>query len=218
LYYSSPKRYGWIWPALLFVLARWLTSTYAIGAFVQLGAAISIVLGAWTLYNCANCILSVWLDAHERIRQAQTNSEEVRRLELATHIHPETLRMLYQDRNRAWMIKAGMEVPGGEPYSVLASAPMVTDMFIAYVLDNSSTAFLMAKRTLADKAYTFDPMGETQDYQQYDAFLAWLKLYNMVTDAGPASPPAWIAPYCPEVVARSLGWDWEGHGLKELEA
>ena len=215
--YYPRKNPNWIVSTLLFIFTLWVTNTYLVAPFVQLGAAISTALACWALYNGAKCVLYVWLDAHERIRQAQTNSAEVRRLEAAERMHPETLRLLYQSINIAWRRKAGIETPDNEPYSVLYADPTITDSFIAYVLDNSSTFQLMPKRKLADKSYSFDPMGETQDYQQYDALLAWLKLHNMVTDAGPSSPPAWIAPYSPEVVAKSLGWSWEGHGLKELE-
>ena len=215
--YYPRKNPNWIAPALLFVLSLWLTSVYTVEPYVQLGYMVSTVFGAWTAYNFVKVTLFAWLAGWERYRQAQTMTEEVKRLELAAHVHPETLRLLYLDRNIAWRRKAGIETPDNEPYSVLYSDPTITDSFIAYVLDNSSTFQLMPKRKLADKSYSFDPMGETQDYQQYDALLAWLKLHNMVTDAGPSSPPAWIAPYSPEVVAKSLGWDWSGHGLQELE-
>ena len=215
--YYPRKNPNWIVPALLFVCTLWATNEYMDVPYLHLGHAITAIWGWWTLDSYIKSGSEHWVGIFERVKHALARTAEVLRLEAAERMHPETLRMLYHSINIAWRRKAGIETPDNEPYSVLYADPTITDSFIAYVLDNSSTFQLMPKRKLADKSYSFDPMGETQDYQQYDAFLAWLKLHNMVTDAGPNSPPAWIAPYCPEVVAKSLGWDWEGHGLKELD-
>ena len=216
--YYPRKNPNWIVSTLLFIFTLWVTNTYLVAPFVQLGAAISTALAGWALYNGVKSVLYVWLDAHERIRQAQTMTETVRMLELASHTHPDTLKLLFAERTVLWKIRAGIESPDNETYSVLYSAPDVTDKFVLYVLQNSSTFQLMPKRNLVDKSYKFDPHGMVSEYAMYDSFLAWLIHYRMTTEAGPSSPPQWISPWTPKMLIEQLGWEYtEDMGLQELE-
>lgn len=131
-------------------------------------------------------------------------------LEKAQGIHPQTLQILLAERNRAWMVVSGSMSPDNKAYSVLKAAPQVTDKFIEFFLDNSTSEQAMSKRILVEgRKNMFDPSGQVDEYTMYDLFEQVLIQERKLTKPyGNLKPGMWIPPWGPESVARDLGWEW----------
>lgn len=136
-------------------------------------------------------------------REALANTAEARLFEMARGMHPEAVRLLLTHRKVVWRIKG---TPLAELVDwVLDADPRVHVGFVEHVLRSSNTFSLMAKRTLNDKSYAFDPEKLVTDYEQYDGFERILQQRGMLTDGYGNQPGQWIEPWTPELAARQFG-------------
>lgn len=140
----------------------------------------------------------------ETKRNAMATTPETRLLELGHSMHPETIRLLLQNRQVTWMIP---EMPQDELVDfVIMADPRVRWTFVEFVLRNSNDYSLMPKNRLADKSFTFDEHKKMiTDREQYDAFFRILLNRGIVTEAHGNQPGLFIEPWNPARVARQFG-------------
>lgn len=135
----------------------------------------------------------------ERRQMAVSQTPLSAELEAAKNVHPEVARMLINERKRAWMLR------GQGRYDVLFGAPTVTDIFVRYVLQNSSVSTVMPKRLLVDgRRNRFDPLGAVSEYEMYDDFVKLLVGEGKVHRWSEFSPWEWTPPWTPESVAEDF--------------
>lgn len=198
------RNWKWMVPAVAavvcFLLARPL-----------LGVARFDVLMGWPLVF-VGCIFGVaavgnfvdyrrWssLMMLERRQMAVSQTPLSAELEAAKNVHPEVARMLINERKRAWMLR------GQGRYDVLFGAPTVTDIFVKYVLENSSVSTVMPKRLLVEgRRNRFDPLGAVSEYEMYDDFVKLLVGEGKVHRWSEFSPWEWTPPWTPEGVAEDF--------------
>jgi hypothetical protein len=201
---------GWLYLFWLLILSpdewvrglAWVVLFFAVVSMIAATANYIVYFRHWQMEDYAShqAALSVTADSLM--------------LEKAAGVHPETLRLLLGERSRAWMRRAGSEVPDREPYAVMYACPQVTEYFVRYFLINSSETKAMTVRgfLVEGRKKKFDPMGETDEYTMYHLFESVLIQNRMLTKPYNGTPGLWIPPWGPAEVAADLGI-----GLEEEE-
>jgi len=217
---NEPRMWKWMVPSAgvfgLFTLSMTVAALSAqFPVFIQLGCQVGL-FGLMVI--CAAAGISGYRQYFHRqeaetleIRQqALAITADSLLLEKAQGIHPQTLQILLAERNRVWMVVSGTVSPDNKPYTVLKAAPQVTDKFIEFFLDNSTSEQAMPKRMLVEgRKNMFDPSGQVDEYTMYDLFEQVLIQERKLTKPyGNIKPGMWIPPWSPVSVALDLGWEW----------
>lgn len=181
---TPEKAEMWIWIGILVV---------GIGLLLFLATVMN-----WWLYFASNRA-----DIIATLQNAQNSTPEVRMFEAARGMHQDAVHDLLAHRRMLWRIPY---VAVGELVDwVLDDAPGVRAGFADFVLDHSTKTSVMPKSMLSDKSTQFDPTGIVQDREQYDALILLMQQKLMCTRAYGNQPPAWIAPWTPEMVRHRFG-------------
>ncbi len=168
------------------------------------------VLAIATIGNYFDYRRAVGVEMFERMQNARARTPESARLEAAKGVSLEVFKLMVSQANRAWMMKSGVRERGIVPHSVLYSAPSVTDFFLRFVLENSTSGTVMAKSRLVEgRKNRFDPWGAVTEYQMYDDLLQLLASQSKVIKYSDHSPYEWVHPWTPALVAEDFGLEWE---------
>lgn len=146
----------------------------------------------------------------ERRRRAMALTPLSSELDSARGVHPESVKILINERHRVWMLKSGVRAQGVTPHSVLYGAPDVTDSFLMYFLQSSTETVVMPKRLLVEgRRNRFDPWGAVDEYTMYDHLLALLAKQGKIVKWSEFSQYEWSDPWTPALVAEDFGLEWE---------
>jgi hypothetical protein len=215
---NSPRNWKWMVPALLspvfFICGYFASKWRGELAMWSIPIFFACLVMLWASFKNHHAYFStIETENYTAARMAEITTPETLLFDYARQMHPEAVRLLLQHRKKVWMIRQAPFDSREWADWVLFDAPQVHVDAVIYILTNSTENHVMSKRQLAEGSKKLDPDGEILDREQYEQFCALLGRWLMVTRPfGTQSPPAWIAPWNPETVAKSLGvW----HILKE---
>jgi hypothetical protein len=189
---------------------RWLSvgsgMTMAICAIASVGNLID--------YRRTQAVLML-----ERKQNAMSQTSLSAELEAARGVHPDSVKIILNERHRVWALRNGDLSAGIRAYDVLYHAPEVTIYFLEYFLKSSTERSVMPKRMLVEgRKNRFDPYGVVDEYTMYDRLVALLveqrKLHKWTEfDA----LYEWIHPWTPRLVAAEWGLEWEEQMAEQVQ-
>lgn len=204
---TGPRNWKWMVPAVFIApLWIWFTLWWTDEAWSWLAMIPLCFSGIALLATVINLWLYVqrrWADMYADVQVARNSTPEVRMMEAAKSMHPETVKALLAHRRTTWRIKyvARKDLTDW----VLDEAPTVHAGFVDFVLDNSNGVSLMPKHRLSEGSMKLDPEGIVSDYQQYDDLLLLLQQKLMVTEAFGNQAPHFLPPWNVDTLRKRFG-------------
>jgi len=200
--YSDVRNWKWMTPAVLCSVALLATRAfyYLPGLFPWLSVVsgtVAAVLAIAAIGNLLDYRRERSVAIFERNRRAMAITPLASELESARGVHPDVARTIIRERKRAWMLR------GSGRNDVLFNAPNVTDVFMLYVLENSSESLVMAKnRFVEGRKNRFDPNGAVTEYEMYDDLTKLLAIEGKIHRWSEFSQWEWVKPWGPRSVAE----------------
>lgn len=213
--FTDPRAWKWMIPALFVVVLLPLSAAvysngddWRVVSLIGFGAC--AVFGFAAIGNALAYYGTHYANIFYTRRQAMSMTPDALLLQNARQVHPKTLEMIFGERQRAWLLKAGIDLPDEvKPYAVLYARPDVTEYFFWYFLRNSTRVRCMSKRVLSDKSYRFDPLNKVTDYEQYDMLISLFTQRAMCTRESAQEAAWWLPPWEPKLVAETFGYEWD---------
>ena len=211
--YGEMKAWKWMVPAMgagvVLALQLWVVDVHV--RFYMCGYATVpmiciLAIQAWAGFRAY--YRQVEVDQFVEKRRALADTPEIRLAEALRGMHPSAVQMFFKNRMEKWRIKE-TDIDDLVDW-VLDADARIHVRFLEHVLNHSTGWAIMAKRTLSDKAHSFDPMRVVTDYEQYDALVALLQRRGMLTEGYGNEPGQWIEPWVPALVARKFGLEVDG--------
>lgn len=185
--------------------AEWVRWMALVPGFVMIICAIAAV------GNLIDYRRSQWLESVERRKNAMARTSLSAELEAARGVHPDSVKIIMNERHRVWALRNGDLAAGIRAHDVLYHAPEVTIHFLDYFLKGCTERSIMPKRLLVQgRKNRFDPFGVVDEYTMYDHLVKLLvsqgKLHKW-TEFDQLYE--WVDPWTPKLVAMEWGLEWE---------
>jgi hypothetical protein len=151
-----------------------------------------------------------WLEFFERKQNALTRTQLSVQLEATRGVHPDSVKVIFNEHHRVWALRNGDLASGIRAYDVLYHAPEVTIHFLKYFLQGSTERSVMPKRLLVQgRKNRFDPYGVVDEYTMYDRLMALLISQGKLHKWNEFDLYEWVHPWSPQLVAKEWGLDLE---------
>ena len=180
---------------------RWLA---LVPGFVMIVCAIAAI-GNLRIYQRAQ-----WLEFLERKQNAMSRTQLSVQLEAARGVHPDSVKIVFNEHHRVWALRNGNLEAGIRSYDVLYHAPEVTSYFLQYFLNGSTERSVMPKRLLVQgRKNRFDPHGVVDEYTMYDRLVRLLVQQGKLHKWNEFDLYEWVHPWTPQLVAQEWGLELE---------
>lgn len=209
---NDPRNWKWMLPGMVFGLAILITrylllsSTEWVRWLAIVTGIVAAICGIASIGNFIDYRRDQAVRMLERRQSAISRTPLSVELESARGVHPDVARTIIRERKRAWMLR------GHGRNDVLFDAPNVTDIFMEYVLLNSSESLVMAKNLFVDgRKNRFDPNGAVTEREMYDDLTNLLAIEGKIHRWSEFSQWEWVKPWGPRSVAEDyrLVMDWD---------
>lgn len=214
---NYPKNWKWMVPGAFFPLFMLLTRSMFqserewvqwggfVPGFIALLCAVAAVSNFFIYLRDQNTSFI------ERKYYVLSQTSTAVELKNAQHVHPEVARMIFNERNRIWALKAGDPDVGIDPHSVLFDAQNVTDSFFIYFLKNSSNTRVMPQhgKLVEGRKKVFDPYGKVDEYTMYKDVINLLARKRIIVQWSEFGAWEWAHPWGPGLVAANWGFSLE---------
>jgi hypothetical protein len=193
---------------------EWVRDLSLVSGMMMVVCAIASV-GNLIDYRRAMAVMMI-----ERKQNALSRSPLAVELEAARGVHPDSLKVILNERHRVWALRNGNLQAGVRAYDVLYHAPEVTIYFLEYFLKGCTDQSIMPKRVLVQgRKNRFDPYGVVDEYTMYDRLVALLVSQQKIhrwTEFD--SIYSWVHPWTPKLVADEWGLELDVNEVSSVPA
>jgi hypothetical protein len=222
----TARNWKWMVPGVGFSIALLITNALLLAPFAwvrdlsYVSAMVMVICAIGSFFNLIDYRRAQAIAMLERKQNALSRTSLSVELEAGRGVHPESVKIILNERHRVWALRNGDLNAGVRAYDVLYHAPEVTIYFLEYFLKGSTERSVMPKRMLVEgRKNRFDPYGVVDEYTMYDRLVKLLvdqqKLHKWTEfDA----LYEWIHPWTPKLVAAEWGLEWEEPSVSSVPA
>lgn len=219
--YNEPRVYKFLLPSLVLVLliplGLWVNMVAERNAWAWFGWCNYAVFGAMPIlalqafagFRAYYRRLAV--DDFVAKRQAEIMTPQIRLAETMKQMHPAAINILSMYGRSTWMLMPGAKADKDDAIWILYGTQVTSSFIVDFLKSSTVTACVPMYKFANDGAKLHAPHNMRSswcsDREQYSQFVNYLFGRGIVTMAHGNLPAEFIAPWNPENVARSFGFE-----------